>query len=88
MNPNVVTLKVVDTVENIYNAIKNSGHHGYPIVNNNNRAVGLIFSNYLLILIKNKAFYDLEATKKKIKEHKEMHDVDDPYVAEDVLDSI
>ena len=34
MNPNVITLKVVDSVENIFNAIKNSGHHGYPIVNN------------------------------------------------------
>lgn len=33
MNPNVVSLKTVETVENIYNAIKSSGHHGYPIVN-------------------------------------------------------
>jgi CBS domain-containing protein len=33
MNPNVVSLKVVDTVENIYTAIKTSNHHGYPIVN-------------------------------------------------------
>lgn len=42
MNPNVVSLKAVDTVENIYNAIENYTHHGFPIVNTAERAVGYI----------------------------------------------
>ena len=65
MNPNVVSLNCVDTVENIYDQIKNSGHHGFPIVNKSNRAVGLIFSNYLLVLIKNKKFYDKQVAEQK-----------------------
>jgi predicted transcriptional regulator len=58
MNPNVVSLKVVDTVENIFNAIKDSGHHAYPIVNSQKRGVGLVFSNFLITLMKKKHFYD------------------------------
>lgn len=50
MNPSVVSLKVVDTVENIQEAIKTK-HHGFPIVNNAERAVGYISKNYLIILL-------------------------------------
>jgi len=42
MNPNVVSLKAVETVENIYDAIHNYTHHGFPIVNQAERAVGYI----------------------------------------------
>ncbi len=42
MNPNVVSLKAVETVENIFKAIKLYTHHGFPIVNQQERAVGYI----------------------------------------------
>jgi CBS domain-containing protein len=42
MNPNVVSLKAVETVENIARAINNYTHHGFPIVNADERAVGYI----------------------------------------------
>lgn len=51
MNPNVVSLKVVDTVENIYNAIVNYTHHGFPIENESKRNVGYISQNFLIILL-------------------------------------
>ena len=57
MSTNILTLNVVDSVENIYAALKSS-HHGFPVLNSKQRVVGLIPKNYLWILIFNKAFYD------------------------------
>ena len=57
MSTNVLTLNVVDSVENIYTVLKSS-HHGFPVLNSKQRVVGLIPKNYLWILISNKAFYD------------------------------
>ena len=84
MNPNVVSLKVVDTVENIFNAIKDSGHHAYPIVNSQKRGVGLVFSNFLITLMKKKHFYD---QKKETQLAINQSEDEDPYACEDVLDS-
>ena len=58
MNPNVVSLKAVDTVENIYNAIANHTHHGFPVVNMAERSVGYISQNFLIILLSNRKFYN------------------------------
>lgn len=89
MNPNVVTLKTVDTVENISNAIENYTHHGFPIVNTQERAVGYISQNFLIVLLQEKKFYD-----RAVVEHANSQanlachsESEDPYACEDMLDS-
>ena len=88
MNPNVVSLKAVDTVENIQTAITTNNHHGFPIVNNAERAVGYISKNYLVILLRERRFYDKQevelANSQAVLQNK--HDIDDPYACEDMLD--
>jgi len=52
----ILTLKTVDSVKKIYEALK-SPHHGFPVVNLSGQVVGLIPRNFLFILIKKKSFY-------------------------------
>jgi len=58
MNPSVVSLKAVDTVANIQHAISSYTHHGFPVVNNAERAVGYISQNFLIVLLEQRKFYD------------------------------
>jgi len=51
MNPNVVSLQAVETVGNIHNAIAKYTHHGFPVVNKAERAVGYISQNFLIVLL-------------------------------------
>ena len=52
----ILTMRTVETVKKIYEALK-SPHHGFPVLNLNGQVIGLIPKNYLFILIKKKAFY-------------------------------
>lgn len=52
MAENVITLRSIDKVENILNALK-SGHHGFPILNIKGNVTGLIPRNYIIILLRN-----------------------------------
>ena len=56
MATNLITLRNIETVENIKTALTTS-HHGFPVLNSNGNVVGLIPKNFLIILIKNKAWY-------------------------------
>ena len=51
-----MVLKRVDTVENIYRALK-TGHHAFPVVNAAGNLIGLVPSNFLIILIICKGYY-------------------------------
>ena len=57
MSNRTETLHLVDTVKNIYRVLRTS-HNGFPVLNSNERVVGLIPRNHLLILISKKAFYN------------------------------
>lgn len=56
MNSKVVSLRTVDSIKKIYEAVKTS-HNGFPIVNLRGQLVGLIPKKYLLILIEQRQFY-------------------------------
>ena len=89
MNPHVVSLKAVDSVENIQTAITTNNHHGFPIVNNAERAVGYISKNYLVILLRERRFYDkqeVELANSQAVLHNHDEDLDDPYACSDMLD--
>jgi len=62
MSGNVVHLNLVSSVESIHRVLETS-HHGFPVVNNAGRVVGLIPKNYLIILVNKKAFYGSSAGK-------------------------
>jgi hypothetical protein len=51
-----VTLRSVDTVKNIFEALKTS-HHGFPGLNHNEQVIGLIPKNFVFVLIAKRNFY-------------------------------
>ena len=56
MAKKVIYLRSVETVKNIFEALK-SPHHGFPIVNINGQVIGLIPKNYLIVLISKRVYY-------------------------------
>ena len=54
----VVTLSVVESMENIQRALT-SKHHAFPLVNESNTVLGIIPRNFIIVLIQNKAFYSM-----------------------------
>jgi hypothetical protein len=50
MAKKVISIKSVDTVKKIFEAIK-SPHHGFPVLNMNGQVIGLIPKNFLIVLI-------------------------------------
>ena len=56
MAKKVISLRSVETVKNIYAALK-SPHHGFPVVNINGQVIGLISKNFLVVLIANRVYY-------------------------------
>jgi predicted transcriptional regulator len=56
MSKKVVSLRSVETVKNIYAALKSS-HHGFPVTNINGQVIGLISKNFLVVLIANRVYY-------------------------------
>jgi CBS-domain-containing membrane protein len=57
MNPQVHTLKTVDSVRNLLKALK-TGHHAFPLLNSKGYLVGIIPSNFIIILLTSKSVYD------------------------------
>jgi hypothetical protein len=51
-----ITCRNIETVENIKAALLTS-HHAFPVMNSRGNVVGLIPKNFLIVLIKNKAWY-------------------------------
>jgi len=58
MAQDVISLQVVDTVENIRDAIRTS-HHAFPILNNQGKMVGIIPRNFVLVILANEGFYNI-----------------------------
>lgn len=56
MKTDVVTLQNVDSVQNILKVCLTS-HHAFPVLNSRGNVVGLMPKNYVLTLIKSRAFY-------------------------------
>jgi hypothetical protein len=56
MNSKVVSLRSVESVKKIYEALKTS-HHGFPVTNLRGQLVGLIPKKFLLILLEQRQFY-------------------------------
>ena len=56
MAKNVISLSGVVTVKKIYEALK-SPHHGFPVLNMSGEVIGLIPKNFLVVLIRERAWY-------------------------------
>lgn len=56
MSKKVISLGGVSTVKKIHEALK-SPHHGFPVLNMENQVIGLIPKNFLIVLIKERAWY-------------------------------
>jgi predicted transcriptional regulator len=56
MSKKVVSLGGVVTVKKIHEALK-SPHHGFPVMNMDNQVIGLIPKNFLIVLIRERAYY-------------------------------
>ena len=56
MAKNVISLSGVVTVKKVYEALK-SPHHGFPIINMSGEVIGLIPKNFLIVLIRERAYY-------------------------------
>ena len=56
MNPKVISLRSVDTVKQIHQALK-SPHHGFPVLNLNGQVIGLIPKNFLYVILEKRSFY-------------------------------
>jgi|DEB0MinimDraft_12_1074336.scaffolds.fasta_scaffold38188_2 hypothetical protein len=56
MSKKIVSLRSVDTVKNIYEALK-TPHHGFPVTNINGQVIGLISKNFLVVLISKRVYY-------------------------------
>lgn len=53
-----VCLQVVDSVENIRDALTSNNHHAFPLLNKNGKLVGIIPRNFIIVLIRQQAWYD------------------------------
>jgi CBS-domain-containing membrane protein len=60
MSDTIVCFKMVDSVENIKEVLLSNNHHAYPLVNSSRRLVGLIPRNYIIVIIKNKGWFNQE----------------------------
>jgi hypothetical protein len=56
MSKKVISLGGVSTVKKIHEALK-SPHHGFPVLNMDNQVIGLIPKNFLIVLIRERAWY-------------------------------
>ena len=57
MARDLVTLKCVDTLENIEKALNNGNHHGFPVLNSRGDYIGLIPKNFIIVLLQKNWFY-------------------------------
>ena len=56
MTKDVITVSEVEKVYKVYNILKNTRHHGFPVVNKKGQLVGLILRKTLCSLLKLKAY--------------------------------
>lgn len=64
MSTNLVVLQRVDTLANIGEALK-SGHHAFPVMNASGNLIGMIPRNFIIVLIRNRGFYEKESESNK-----------------------
>lgn len=56
MSTPVITLSDLDKVSNVYNILKQNKHNGFPIVDRENRLLGLILRKTLCVLLELRSF--------------------------------
>lgn len=56
----IYVLHEVATMQEIKDCLE-SGHHGFPVINDLNKVVGMVNKNFLIILIENNVFYNVKA---------------------------
>ena len=61
MKKKVISLASVEKVKNIVKALK-SGHHAFPVLNKSGNAAGIIARNFLITILRKKAFYTVDLT--------------------------
>lgn len=57
MNPYPKTLQTLDTVEHVGEIITSANHHAFPLVNRNDKLVGLIPRNFIIVMLLHNGFY-------------------------------
>jgi len=57
MEPDVITLFQVDSMQNVRDSILNNNHHSFPVVNAENMLVGSIPRNFVIKILEFEAFY-------------------------------
>ena len=78
-----VTLRSCETMENIQDALK-TNHHAFPIVNKKGNLIGMIPRNFVIILIKNEAFYATTELPNDINRSRSVHSDIDAMQAQNV----
>lgn len=58
MSKDVLTFDCVESMENIEDALLNTNHHMFPVVNNKGLVIGTIPRNFIIVLIKYECFYN------------------------------
>jgi H+/Cl- antiporter ClcA len=56
MSKKVVSLRSVETVKNIFTALK-TPHHAFPVTNTSGQVIGLIPKNFLVVMIQRRVYY-------------------------------
>jgi predicted transcriptional regulator len=60
MQPNPINFLSVESMKNVQRALLNCDHRGFPIVNQENYLIGFIPRNFIIVLIENRAFYNMQ----------------------------
>lgn len=58
MSENVKSLKRICKVSDVHKALKCEEFNGFPVLDNNGKLLGLISRNFLIIILKNKAWFN------------------------------
>jgi hypothetical protein len=58
MASEIVTLNCVETIEKIKEAIMDTSHHGFPVLNSNKECIGVIPRNFIVVLLSKQWWYD------------------------------
>ena len=61
MKTNVITFNFISRVKDVYRVLDNTGHSAFPVMNNQDRPVGLIERDALIAMIENKSWYFRES---------------------------
>jgi len=61
MNAPVKTFNFISKVQEVYRMLENTDHSAFPVVNSQNRPVGLIERDAIIAMIENKCWYFRES---------------------------